>query len=76
MERWSEVAARQERHEDALREAEKDRLALHELGLRERREGGLPFHRRVMTRLGRGLVAWGWRLQEYFGAGIEVGATE
>jgi hypothetical protein len=76
MERWSEVAARQERHRDAVREAERDRLALHELALREKRGKGERFHRRVMTRLGRGLVSWGWRLQEHSGASARAGATK
>lgn len=76
MERWSEVAARQERHRDAVREAERDRLALHELALRERGESGQRFHCRVMTWLGRGLIAWGWRLQEHLSGRVEARATK
>jgi hypothetical protein len=76
MQSWNEVRARQERHSDALRLAERDRLVLHELALAERTGSGQQFHRRAMTWLGRGLVAWGWRMLEYFGPSVEVGATE
>jgi len=75
MQSWNEVRAQQERHTDALRLAEKDRLALHELALRERAGNRDRFHCRVMTCLGRALVTWGWRLQQHFGAAAEVGAT-
>jgi len=73
MERWSEVAARQERHRDAVREAERGRLALHELALQTKRD---CTHRRVMTWLGRGLIAWGWRLQEHLSGRVEARATK
>jgi len=73
MERWSEVLARQECHNDALREAERDRLVLHELALQAK---GDRFHRRVMTWLGCGLVSWGGRLQEHFPARVEARATK
>jgi hypothetical protein len=76
MQSWNEVRARQERHKDALRLAEKDRLVLHELALTERTGSGQRFHRRAMTWLGRGLVASGRRMLECFGPSVEVGATE
>jgi hypothetical protein len=75
MQSWNEVRAQQERHVDALRLAEKDRLVLHELVLRERAEKRDRLHCRMMTSLGRALVTWGWRLQQHFGATGEVGAT-
>jgi len=75
MQSWNEVRAQQERHADALRFAEKDRLVLHELALRERAEKRDRLHCRVMTSLGRALVTCGWRLQQHFGATAEVGAT-
>jgi len=56
MQSWNEVRARQERYKDARREAERDQLVLHELALRERADS---VRRRVMTRLGWGLVARG-----------------
>ena len=72
MQSWNEVLARQERHEDALREAEKDRLVLHELALHKRRE---RFHCRVMAWLGRCLVAWGCCLQERYSGTLEPSAA-
>lgn len=60
---WLDVVAQQERYKDLLREAQSGRLVLHELALAERRD---RFHRRVISWLGRGLVAWGWRLQECY----------
>jgi len=67
MQSWNEVRARQERFKDARREAERDQVVLHELALRERADS---VRGRVMTRVGRGLVAWGWRLQERYGASL------
>jgi hypothetical protein len=75
MQSWNEVRARQERHADALRFAEKDQLVLHELALRERAQKKDRLHCRAMTRLGRALVTWGSRLQQHFAATPEVGAT-
>jgi hypothetical protein len=75
MQSWNEVLAQQERHSDALRLAQKDRLVLHELALRERAEKRDRFHCRAMTRLGRALVTWGQRLQQHFGATGEVRST-
>ena len=66
---WRGILAHQERYKDRLREAERDRLVLHELALRRKRD---RFHRRAMTWLGRGLVAWGWRLQERYGTMVEA----
>ena len=68
---WRDVVAQQERYKDLQREAERDRLILHELALIERKN---RFHCRAMTRLGRGLVSWGWRLQQRYGAQLEVPA--
>jgi hypothetical protein len=66
---WQDILAYQERYKDRLREAERDRLVLHELALRHKSDS---FHRRAMTWLGRGLVAWGWHLQERYGTMVEV----
>jgi hypothetical protein len=74
MQSWNEVRARQERHADALRLAEKDQLVLHEVALRERAQNKDRLHCRAMACLGRALVNWGSRLQERFGATAEVGA--
>ncbi len=63
--RWFDVVGQQERYKELLREAQRSRLVLHELALSERRD---RFHRRVISWLGRGLVTWGWRLQEWFPA--------
>ena len=68
---WRDVVAQQERYKDLQREADRDRLILHELALIERKN---RFHCRAMTGLGRGLVSWGWRLQQRYGAGLEVPA--
>lgn len=69
MQGWSGVLAQQERYEDLLREAERNRLARHELVLKERSSRR---HCRAIAWLGRALVAWGWRLQERYGTGLEM----
>jgi hypothetical protein len=76
MQSWNEVRAQQERHKDAVRLAERDRLVLHELALREKGDSSERIDRRAMAWLGRGLISWGWRMLEYLGPGVEVGATE
>jgi hypothetical protein len=62
---WSHVAAQQERYQDLRDEAEQD-------GLFEQVRAGHAmrdrFHRQALTWLGDRLVAWGWRLQERYGA--------
>jgi len=55
----------QERYKDLLREAERYRLVQQALAGRERRH---PFYYRALTWLGCQLVAWGWHLQERYGA--------
>jgi hypothetical protein len=75
MQSWNEVRAHQERHADALRFAEKDRLVLHEVALRERAEKRDRLHCRVMAGLGRALGTCGWRLQQHFGATAGLEAT-
>jgi hypothetical protein len=66
---WHDILAHQERYKDRLREAQSNQLVLHELDLRESKD---RFHCRVLTWLGRGLVAWGWRLQERYGTMVGV----
>jgi hypothetical protein len=68
---WRDVVAHQERYKDLRREAERDRLILHELALIEREN---RLRCRAITWLGRSLVSWGWRLQERYGAELEVPA--
>jgi hypothetical protein len=55
---WQDVLARQERHQDLLREAEQERLVRQMVAGRDR------FYSRALAWLGRQLVAWGWRLQQ------------
>jgi steroid 5-alpha reductase family enzyme len=55
----------QERYKDLLREAERYRLVQQALAGRERHP---PFYYRALTWLGGRLVAWGWHLQERYGA--------
>lgn len=55
----------QERYQELLREAERYRLVRQARAGREKRDS---FHCRALTWLGRRLVAWGWRLQERYGA--------
>ena len=62
---WYDVVVHQERNKDLLREAEHYRLVRQALAGRERRE---RFHCKVLSWLGRRLVAWGVRLQERYGA--------
>jgi hypothetical protein len=71
MEVWNEVW--QDRFKEALRDAGRDRLVLHDLALQAKRD---RTHRRVMAWLGRGLIAWGWRLQEHFSGRVEARATK
>jgi hypothetical protein len=66
---WRYVLAHQERYKDRLREAERNGVVLRELALRQKRGRS---YRRAMAWLGRGLVAWGWRLQERYGTMVEV----
>ena len=62
---WSHVTAQQERYQDLRREAEQDALF-------EQMQAGnakrARFHRQALTWVGNRLVAWGWRLQERYGA--------
>lgn len=65
---WSTVLAMQERYKDLLREAERERLVRQALAEREKCE---RFYCQALIWLGRGLVAWGWRLLEPYGARLE-----
>jgi hypothetical protein len=71
MQGWCDVLGHQERFEDLLSEARRDRLILHELALRQ---GRGHFLRRASSWLGRLLVGWGWSLQERYAVGMEVAA--
>jgi hypothetical protein len=62
---WSHVLAEQERCEDLRREADRYRRVQQALA---GRQGHHHFRCRAMNWLGRWLVAWGWRLQERYGA--------
>lgn len=58
--RWSHVLAHQERYEDLLAEAERERLARELEAVTENRS---PVHDRLLAWLGHRLVTVGWRLQ-------------
>jgi hypothetical protein len=62
---WTAVLAAQERCQDMRREADRYRLVRQALA---GRRTPYPFHYRAMNWLGRWLVAWGYRLQERYGA--------
>ena len=62
---YLDFLVRQEQYKDLLREAERYRLVRQVLAGRERR---YLFYYRALTWLGFRLVAWGWRLQERYGA--------
>jgi hypothetical protein len=53
------------RHSELLREVENARLVRQ---MQTGQGGRNRFYFRVLTRLGRRLVIWGWRLQECYGA--------
>jgi hypothetical protein len=59
----------QERYKDRLREVERYRLVRQ---VSKGRERGDRFHCRALIWLGRRLVAWGWHLQERYGAAAAV----
>lgn len=60
-----ELLVHRERYKDLLREAERVRLVRQ---MQAGREGRERFHRSALTWLGGRLVAWGWGLQERYGA--------
>jgi hypothetical protein len=62
---WYLVIAQRERHKELLREAERYRLVHQALAERGRRDRAWV---RALAWLGRRLVAWGYRLQERYGA--------
>ena len=62
---WNDYLVKQERYQDLLREAERQRLVRRVLAGRQRRQRA---HCRAMNWLGRRMVAWGQRLQEHYGA--------
>ena len=62
--RWLDIVVLQDRREDLLREAEKERLARLALAGRARRA---RLYCRVLSRLGHFLINWGWRLQARYG---------
>lgn len=67
-----DILAQQELYKDLLREAERERLCRQVAG---RKEEGTRFYCRMLIWLGRRLVAWGWRLQERYGAVTETPTT-
>jgi hypothetical protein len=68
---WHDGVAGGERYKDLLREAERDRLVREKLA---GRGGNAGFYCRALIWLGSRLVAWGWRLQERYGAGTAAPA--
>ena len=69
---WREVIVHQEHRQEFLLEAERHRLVRQALAGRERRDG---IHRRVLTWVGRHLVAWGCFLERRYGAAVEAPAA-
>lgn len=70
--RVKDILTQQELYKDRLREAERERLCRQVVG---RKEEGNHFYCRILIWLGRRLVAWGWHLQERYGAVTEKPAT-
>ena len=62
---WVDVMVHQERRRDLLRDAKQERLMQQALAGRNGRD---RFYCRVLTWMGRRLVAWGWHLQERYSA--------
>jgi hypothetical protein len=58
---WSDIQAREQRGQDLLREAERERLARQAPSATNDR---LHFYDQTLAALGRRLVDWGCRLQE------------
>jgi hypothetical protein len=64
---WDIVLIQEARSQELLRQVERERL------VRQARAGraqSASLHCRALTWLGRQLVAWGWRLQERYGAAM------
>jgi len=64
---WDIVLIQEARRQEMLRQAENERLVQQ---ARAGRAQGAGFYCRALTWLGRQLVAWGWRLQERYGAAV------
>ena len=62
---WSHIAAQQERYDDLLHEAERERL-FHRASTDRKRLARL--YAQILVWLGHRLVDWGWRLQARRGA--------
>jgi hypothetical protein len=65
--RLSDFDVQRVHHEDLLRQAERDRLARQALVHRQPQR---RIHGRVLSWLGRRLVAWGAHLQKRYSAGV------
>ena len=64
---WSDFDVQQARYDDFLREAEKDRLIALALAYRQPQP---RLHCRVLSWLGRRMIAWGTNLQKRYSTGI------
>ncbi len=64
---WDTVLIQEARRQEMLRQAERERLVRQARAGRAQHAG---FYCRALTWLGRQLVAWGWRLQERYGAAV------
>ncbi|MBC7264591.1 MAG: hypothetical protein H5T64_09610 [Chloroflexi bacterium] len=67
-----DILTQQELYKDLLREAERERLCRQ---VARRKGEGDRFYCQVLIWLGRRLVAWGWYLQERYGAVTEKPVT-
>lgn len=64
---WDIVLIQEVRSQELLRQAENERLIRQVMAGHGKSDS---FHCRALTWLGRQLVAWGWRLQERYGAAV------
>lgn len=60
---WNDIVMQQERYQDLLREAQRERLVKQ---AQQSCKPGHPFYRRALTWLGKQLVTWGLSLQTRF----------
>ena len=70
---WLDIAMQQERHQDLVREAQRDRLVRQ---AQQSQEPGHPFYHRAFIWLGKRLVTWGLSLQVRFGSTLPISVPE
>ena len=62
---WLDIAMQQERYQDLVREAHRERFVKQ---AQQSQEPGHPFYHRTFIWLGKRLVTWGLSLQARFGS--------